>query len=178
MNDRVVVDASAVLAFLLDEDGADDVGSKLRTWRVSDVEILVPSPFWLEVSNSLLRRHRMNASRVIEAIHAIDEFGPSTVEVDRALVLLVIDRADRFGLTAYDAVYLALAEALDATLFTADRVLLAAAGSKGLQVVESQGHRSSERAAPYATPRRSTWPDYTEASAYLAKLRAEARAQA
>ncbi len=178
MSERVVVDASVLLSLVLKEPAATDVISHLRTWRTARVEILVPSPFWLEVTNSLLRRHHLPSRAVIEAIHGIDELGLTTVEVDRALVLLALDRADRLALTAYDAVYLALAEVMDATLYTADRALLTAAGPRGLAVAGPGGHLLAERPAPYGSPRRSTWPDYAGASAYLAKLRAEARPQA
>jgi len=119
----------------------------------------------------------MPGDRLIEAIHTLDELGLTTVTVDRPLLLLALDRAERFGLTTYDAAYLALAETIDATLYTSDLALLTAAGSRGLQVAPAADHRLSEAPAPYGSQRRSTWPDYSGASAYLAQLRAEATRQ-
>ncbi len=175
MTRGIVLDASVALTFLLRQRGLEDVKNRVRAWEVSGTEIRVPSPFWLEVSNSLLRRHRLEGRSVIEAIHQLDDLGIETVQVDRAMALLAIDRAERFGLTTYDATYLALAELVDARLYTADRALLAAAGSRGLQVVGGTDHRVSEAPVPYGAERRPTWPDYSGASAYLAQLRAEAR---
>ena len=174
MSDGIVLDASVATTFVLQQDGFDDVRSRLRLWRSSSIEMRVPSHFWLEVSNGLLRRHRFSARSIDEAIHQLDEFGLESVEVDRAMTLLAIDRAERFALTTYDAAYLALAEVLDATLYTSDGALLAAAGSRGLAVAGSTDHRLSESRGEYRVERRSTWPDYSGASAYLAKLRAEA----
>lgn len=174
MTDSIVLDASVAVTFIRRQQGVVDVDRRLEAWRRSALRLCVPSSFWLEVSNSLLRRHRFSARTTIEALHQLDEYSLETVEVDRAMTLLAIDRAERFALTTYDAAYLALAEALDATLYTSDRALLAAAGSRGLAVTGAADHRLSEGREPYAAERRSTWPSYAGASAYLAKLRAEA----
>ncbi len=175
MTRGIVLDASVALTFLLRQSGLEDVKDRLRAWEVSETAIRVPSLFWLELSNSLLRRHHFDGRSVIEAIHQLDDLGIETVQVDRAMALLAIDRAERFGLTTYDSSYLVLAELVDARLYTADRALLAAAGSRGLPVVGAADHRLSEAPAPYGAERRPTWPDYSGASAYLAQLRAEAR---
>jgi predicted nucleic acid-binding protein len=50
----------------------------------------------------------------------------------RPLAALALDRALSTGLSAYDACYLVLAEAADATLVTADVRLAAAAGKAEL----------------------------------------------
>jgi predicted nucleic acid-binding protein len=174
MTGSTVLDASVALTFVLRQQGIADVDRRLERWRRLGERLCVPSSFWLEVSNGLLRRHHFSAKSIVEAIHQLDEFGLETIEIDRAMALLAIDRAERFALTTYDAAYLALAEALDATLYTSDRALLAAAGSRGLAVTGAADHRLSEGREPYPAERRSTWPSYSGASAYLAKLRAEA----
>jgi predicted nucleic acid-binding protein len=170
----VVFDASVAITFLLRQQGVDEVKRRIVGWLAHRVELSVPSHFWLEVGNTLVRRHRLTGDRMMEAIHTLDELGIATVQVDRPLLLLALDRAERFGLTTYDAAYLALAETLDATLYTSDRALLAAAGSRGLAVAGATDHRLSEVPATYGLERRPTWPDYSGAAAYLAKLRTEA----
>jgi predicted nucleic acid-binding protein len=174
MTVSIVLDASIAVTFIRRQQGVADVDRRLEAWRRSALRLCVPSSFWLEVSNSLLRRHRFSARTTVEALHQLDEYGLETVEVDRAMTLLAIDRAERFALTTYDAAYLALAEVLDATLYTSDRALLAAAGPRGLAVTGAADHPLSETPQEYAVERRSTWPDYSGASAYLAKLRSEA----
>ncbi len=169
----VVFDASVAITFLLRQQGVGEVKRRVEGWLAQRVEIFVPTHFWLEVGNGLVRRHRMTGDRMIEAIHTLDEIGLATIPVDRPLLLLALDRAERFGLTTYDAAYLALAETLDATLYTSDRALLAAAGSRGLAVGGATDHRLSEVPSTYSAGRRPTWPDYSRAAAYLSKLRAE-----
>ena len=170
----IVVDASVAITFVLRQRGVDDVDRRLRGWLRTGTQLSVPAHFWLEVVNALVRRHRLTGERVIESIHALDELGMATVAVDRPLLLLALDRAERLGLTTYDAAYLALAESVDATLYTSDQALLAAAGPRGLAIAGAVEHRLSEVPGEYGTARPPTWPDYSGASAYLAKLRAEA----
>jgi predicted nucleic acid-binding protein len=170
----VVLDASVAITFLLRQDGVEEVDRRFEQWLASGVEMSVPMHFWLETSNALMRRHRVTGGALVGSIHRLDELGLATIAVDRPLLLLAVDRAERFSLTTYDATYLALAELLDATLFTSDHEMLAAAGVRGLSPGATQEHRLSEQPVTYGLERQPTWPDYSGASAYLAKLRAEA----
>jgi predicted nucleic acid-binding protein len=174
MTTAVVVDASAAITFLLRQRGVEAVDRRLEAWLAEGVDLSVPTHFWLEVSNVLIRRHRVTGSGVMKAIHQLDELNLATVPLDRPLLLLALDHAERFGLTTYDATYLALTELLDATVYTADSVLLAAAGSRGLGIEGASEHRLSENLPAYNIEQRTTWPDYSGASAYLAQLRSEA----
>jgi len=174
MNPAVVLDASVAITFLLRQGGVEDVDRRFQQWLASGTELTVPMHFWLEIPNALMRRHGFSGAALMKAIHRLDELGLTTVAVDRPLLLLATDRAERFALTTYDATYLALAELLDATLFTSDGEMLAAAGARGLSPAGAAGHRLSEVLATYPSEQRPTWPDYSGASAYLAKLRAEA----
>lgn len=174
MTPTVVLDASVAITLVLRQVDAEEVERRIGHWLRSGVELSVPTHFWLETSNALMRRHGLVGAELMEAIHRLDELGLTTVVVDRPLLLLALDRAERRALTAYDATYLALAELLDAMLFTSDRELLSAAGDRGLSPGSAREHRLSEKPAPSGSERQPTWPDYSGASAYLAKLRAEA----
>ncbi len=165
----VVIDASVALAIVLDEPAGLRAAGALRSWVATDRPMLVPGLFWLEVLNTLGRGGRASGRQVLAAVHRLDVFGLRTVEPDRPLLLQVIDRGERFGLSAYDALYLTLAESLDADLATLDRQLAAAAGPRAIAIDE--GHALHEPPAVYE--RDVSWPSYKEASAYLAKLRAE-----
>ena len=173
MTKTVVIDASIAVTRIRRQTGWEDVNDRLASWHRNGMTLVVPSHFWLEVSNGLMRRHRLPGSHALEAIHRLDELGVETVAIDRPLLLLALDRAERYVLTTYDAAYLALAETLDGLLFSADRELVAAAGVRGLSPVGSPGHRLSDEPASYEPSTRRTWPSYSGASAYLAKLRSE-----
>jgi predicted nucleic acid-binding protein len=136
--------------------------------REAGNRFVVPSLFWLEIVNVLGRRYGGSPQAILEAVVELEAAGLETVEVDRPMLLLAIDAVVRHGLTAYDAAYLALADAADARLLTADATLAAAAGSRGLLVGKSRQLR--EEAVKYHPV--SSWADWPGAAAYLRELRA------
>lgn len=168
----VVIDASVALALLLEEPEAPEVARAVRSWTLAGRARIVPSHFWLEVVNRLGRAPDPSGQRTLAAIHRLDALGLRTINEDRGTLILAIDRVERYGLTAYDALYLALAESLQADLATFDRALAAAAGPRAITFDE--GHRLHEPPAAYEHDVK--WPNYKLASAYLSKLRAEALA--
>ena len=174
MTTAVVVDASAMLTLVLEQEGAIEVRRQIEAWQRAGTSLRVPSHFWLEVANTFARRRRLPASDAVELIHRFDELGLETVEISRPILLLAIDSAEQHGLSSYDAAYLALAETLDAPLYSADERLLRAAGDRAIPARASR-HRVSDRPARYGGPSASTWPRYREISAYLATLRTRAR---
>lgn len=166
----VVIDASIAICLVLGESEQDSVIRALHRWAADRRPRVVPPQFWLEVVNRLSREPGISGADILAAVHRLDTHGLETVEVDRTLVLRVIDLVERFRLTAYDALYLATAESLDAELATLDRVLAAAAGDRAIRIADD--HRLHETPAVYE--RHVTWPSYAGASAFLAKLRADA----
>ncbi|TAL05617.1 MAG: PIN domain-containing protein [Chloroflexota bacterium] len=169
MADAIVLDASAAIALLRREPAAEAVRSALDT----SVEILVPDQFWLEIVNVLVRRHRWMADAVVAALRDLDELDLTTTPLGRASLLLALDRAVRFDLTACDAQYLALAEASDAWLLTLDAELAGAAGGRALPVpgVSARSPRLAEERAGYGESL-----DWSRLGRYLADLRADAGA--
>jgi predicted nucleic acid-binding protein len=169
----VVIDASVAMAIALREPRADVAIRSIRAWSQARRERVVPSQFWYELVNGLGRRHGFSGQQVLDAVYQAERFGLRTVNPDRGTLMLVIDRVERLGLSAYDALYLAVAESLRADLATFDRELAAAAGPRAITFTE--GHSLHETPAVYEHD--VTWPSYKGASAYLAKLRAEAVAE-
>ena len=121
----IVVDASVILDLILAQSAAEAIGRRL----FAPTETLhAPELLALEVLQ-VLRRHwragSLSASRGEIAVADLDDLPvirhPHGELVERIWQL----RAD---VTAYDAAYLALAEALDAPLVTQDARLARAAG--------------------------------------------------
>jgi predicted nucleic acid-binding protein len=167
----IVMDASIALALVLDEPIRPLIERWIRS--LGDRRIVVPSHFWLEVLNRVTRDGTgTDADRSLAAIHQLDRLRIESIELTRPMLLQVLDRVERHRLTAYDAVYLVVAESLDADLATLDRPLAGAAGARA--VTFDDEHRLHETPTVYEHD--VTWPRYKEASAYLAKLRAEALA--
>jgi predicted nucleic acid-binding protein len=171
MTDPLALDASASLAFILGEPLGPTVREHLIRQRDEARPIVVPEVFWLEVSNVLVHRHHWTVGGVLTAIRDLDEFEVETLASSRALVLLGLDLSAAHGLSAYDAAYLALAQAEDARLLTTDRRLARAAGERSVIRFPGAVH---EEPAPYASDR----PVGALAAhgAYLAELRREAEA--
>jgi predicted nucleic acid-binding protein len=165
----IVIDASIAVSMARDEPEGPAATVAISNWTRSGARIVVPSHFWLEVANALLMRWHWSGAKVLEAIHHLDTLRFETIEPDRAALLLAIDLSERHRLTAYDAAYLAVAISLDGSLATFDAALRTAAGTRALHVGPT---RLSETRAAYE--HEVTWPNYKGASAYLAKLRAEA----
>jgi len=102
---------------------------------------------------------------------AMDELQVESIHLDRPLLLLTIDLQTRSGLSAYDAAYLALAQAEDARLLTLDARLADAAGDRAMRIDGMPPRRLAEEAAAYG----GEPIDWARFGPYLARLRAEAR---
>lgn len=121
----IVLDASAIVELLLSTSRGQALAA-----RISDPALGLHSPHLadVEVTQALRRLVREgeiddgSARAALEDLRALDlERHPHEPLLDRVWAL-------RKNLTAYDAVYVALAEALDSTLLTCDRRLAGAPG--------------------------------------------------
>lgn len=169
MAEPVVVDASSALAVLRGEAAAASVLASLRA-VAADAELLVPDHFWLEVVNVLVRRYGWAADEVVVALRELDDLGVATVAIDRPLTLLALDLMSGHRLTAYDAAYLALAEAADASLLTLDAAVAGAAGDRALEPGTGRRQRGAheDRAAYGSSAAHASWANHGR---YLARLR-------
>jgi predicted nucleic acid-binding protein len=121
----IVLDASAAIEVLLDTPLAAAVAV-----RMVDPEETLHAPHLIDIEVAqVLRRYAMtgaaDAQRCRAALDDLADFPLARYPHDDLLPRVWDLRAN---LTAYDAVYVALAEALEATLLTCDRRLAAAPG--------------------------------------------------
>lgn len=130
----IVLDASAVVELLLDTAAGRRVAALIAD---AETGLHVPHLLDVEAASALRRFAREGVVEDDEAAAAIQDLLALDLQrhsheglLERAWVL-------RANLTAYDAVYVALAEALDATLLTCDARLARATGIKArVQVVK------------------------------------------
>ena len=120
----LVVDASVLVAALAD-DGAD---GDLARARLRGERLAMPELADLEVASVLRRQMRAGALDGRRAGLALDDLAalPAQRAPHRRLLARCWELRD--NLTIYDAAYVALAEAMHATLLTADRRLARATG--------------------------------------------------
>jgi predicted nucleic acid-binding protein len=124
--DVLVVDSSAVLALLL----SDDPDSSLAERVAADADLHAPHLLDVEVLHALRRLTQRGELPLNRAEDARDDFAALAIAryghealADRAWAL-------RENLTAYDAVFMTLAEALGAPLVTCDRALANVPGTQ------------------------------------------------
>ena len=122
----IVVDASAVLELLLQTPLATDIAD-----RVLDSRESIHAPHLLDVEvaqvlRRLVRARRLAKTRAVEALGYLTELA---IERHSHEALLRRIWAVHDAVTAYDAAYIAVAEALDAPLLTCDGKLSRAHGA-------------------------------------------------
>lgn len=135
-----VLDASIAAAwFLPDEqhDAADRLMSDLNT-----TVGLVPTLFWFETRNLFLMAERRGRLRSGEAVLLMTQLrGLSLEDAGSGGDGLILDLANRYTLTAYDASYVALAKTESLPLATADRKMTDAARREGITILGPLKHR-------------------------------------
>lgn len=123
----IVVDASAVLELLLGTERAERVAARLLA---PDERLDAPHLLDIEVGQALRRLAQLNAITVLRAEEALADFASLVIERHAHRELLPRIWQLRDSLTAYDAAYVALAEALDAPVLTCDAKLGRAHGHR------------------------------------------------
>ena len=115
-----VLDASAVVALILRTSGSSEIASRLRN---GDRDLHAPHLLDIEVTQVLRRFFLVgdvDEARALEALADLAEL-PLIRHPHLPFCPRIWDL--RHNLTAYDATYVALSEALDASLMTCDRRL-------------------------------------------------------
>ena len=122
----LVVDAS-VLVVALADDGAD--GDRARR-RLKGEKLAAPELVDLEVASVLRKQLAMGSLDSRRALLSLADLADLAIQRAPHLPLLTRCWELRKNMTVYDAAYVALAEALEVTLLTADSRLARAPGAK------------------------------------------------
>ena len=129
-----VVDASIAIVWFLPDEVSVVADHALR--QLNTMAAVVPDLFWHEMRNVLLisyRRKRLSLPEVWHSMARLEQLDIATVP--KANNSLILGLAERHGLTAYDAAYLALALERQLPLATLDRKLAEAAAREGVALV-------------------------------------------
>ena len=123
----IVVDASAMLEFLLQTP----LGARVEARLFRDgEEFHSPHLMDVEVTQGLRRLVRSGEVSATRAAEVIEDLGDIDLHRHAHLSLLTRAWQLRENVTAYDAMYVALAEALDATMITCDSPLAKTPGHR------------------------------------------------
>lgn len=118
---RVVVDASVAVKWLIPEEFSAHARMLLST----DYQLLAPDLLSAELGNALWKKHRRRELDSRTATRLLRDFSRIPIELHPAghWANAALALALRYGVTVYDALYLALAAGNRSTLVTADRRL-------------------------------------------------------
>jgi predicted nucleic acid-binding protein len=128
---QIVIDTSAVMAVILNEDSKPAIVE-----ATIDTTLSAPGSLHWEVGNalsSLLKRRRITLEEALMALFAYQSISLRMVDVDLEVVLKL---ADEMGIYAYDAYMLVCADSLKSPLLTLDKSMMRLAQDKGLKLME------------------------------------------
>jgi predicted nucleic acid-binding protein len=128
----IVLDASVVLEVLLQTPAAARVSRRIFA---SGETLHAPHLLDVEIAHVLRRYAGSGVITSERGAEALSDLADLPLERYPHYVLLPRIWQLRHNLTAYDATYLALAEALDAPLLTRDRALTSARGGVRVEVL-------------------------------------------
>lgn len=129
----IIVDASIATKWLFTEEHTQDAVDLLTAALAAQERIVAPSLLWIEVANIVRQRMRQAGLTLDQALDLFDRFQeiPVTSHSPSGLSRHALILADRYQLPAvYDAHYIALAQILEADLWTDDRRLVRTLGGK------------------------------------------------
>lgn len=130
-----VMDASVIACWYFDDE--EDVRAIHAVERLADDDAVVPSLWWFEVRNVLIVNERRGRIDPTGTAGILADLEALPIRIDRtpdsATVLAV---AREYGLTAYDAAYLELADRLRLPLATLDADLASAATASRVSLLE------------------------------------------
>ncbi|MEI6875387.1 MAG: type II toxin-antitoxin system VapC family toxin [Spirochaetota bacterium] len=127
----ILVDASAILAVLLNEPERDRIIKATK-----DASLLAPGSLPFEIGNAISALFRRKDLTLVDGLAVYHAFLAIPIRLAPVDIPKAISRAFETGLYAYDAYFIAAAEAWQVPLLTLDRRLAAAAKDRGVMLME------------------------------------------
>ena len=137
MSGFVVVDASLVFKWLVEEKDSDKAQTLLQSWEHQKLKPAAPSFMPFEVANALHRRIARDELTIEEGAYLIESVLVPEVELRYTARLhrQALELASQLGQGAvYDCHYLALAEILDCEMWTADERFYRSASPRAIRL--------------------------------------------
>lgn len=124
----VCIDASVGAKWYLEDKANQAALALLEKWTLGSIRIFVPDIFFYEIGNTLsvaVRRQRLPEAAALRSLDILRRLQLETVDI-RPEMGSTLAFSRRFGLSFYDAAYLAAAESRAAPLITCNKKLLGA----------------------------------------------------
>lgn len=127
-----IIDSSVAAKWFFPEEEQDASLIFYQKIKKKEIRAIVPDLFYLEMSSICWKRLRKQMINYDSASAVIEKIAEVSFECysDKELADIAFENAARFGISVYDAVYVALAEVYAAPLVTADKKLAAALNNR------------------------------------------------
>jgi len=133
MEREVVVDASVVVKWFVEEDYSKEARLLRDAYASGVLDLVAPTLLPYEVLNALKYSSAFGEDELKEVSETLDDFQLTFHDLSGSLAEKSIELAMRKGITIYDASYVALSHLLDAFLYTADEKLIRKAKSEKIR---------------------------------------------
>jgi len=118
-----VVDASVGVKWFIEEDYSDNADKLLEDFANGRVELKAPKSFMQEFCNAIRKyviRGLLNKQLARKYIEEMSKIPIDYIEIDWKITKDAYEKALELSITVYDAIYIVIADMLDATMVTAD----------------------------------------------------------
>ena len=129
---RVVMDASALIKWFIVEEESKECRILRDLHIKSEIEIYTCDLALIEIANALRYIPGLTVNDVVNSIEALRLLEIKFIDSNK-IINNSIRIAYEFNLTVYDALYMALAEEINAPLITYDKELLAKFKNKSMK---------------------------------------------
>jgi len=126
--EKVVVDASVAVKWYNLEEHTNKALQLRRDYAAHEVDLTAPYLVNYEVANSLRYNPDFGVEDLKAAVADLLDMHLNLMLLDEQQTKTASELALKYGVTFYDAVYLALAEAEETTFYTADDKLITKVG--------------------------------------------------
>jgi len=121
---KIVTDASVVAKWFLDEEFSEKARIIRDSFILRKLTISVPSLLFYETLNALRYTQLYDTSELASAARSLSKYGLDVYEPKGRLYEDTARTSQEYGISIYDAAYLALASHLRTHLYTADQELV------------------------------------------------------
>lgn len=120
MNENLIIDASVMVKWFIDEEYSDKAISLMESYINGDIVLYAPTLIYFEVLNALRYSKLYDSSKLELLAQTVDNFGIKMVEISEKIRGDMVKISLNHDMSIYDASYIAIAISLNTQLITAD----------------------------------------------------------
>jgi predicted nucleic acid-binding protein len=121
---EALLDTSVVVKWFVPEEDSEKALSLRRAQEDRELQLYAPEVLLMELANALRYSSEFSAGEIIEALETLFELNILLMPFSLDALNLAVTLSMEHDLAVYDAYFLALAQALEIPLITADRRML------------------------------------------------------